>query len=123
MSATHTLSRHWQIFEIHVIDVVQFRLRALVWFLLGLINTGIVLLFWWATLRASGSPADAPTLPVITSYYLLMLTMASVIMCHLEEDIAYRDIQKGELYRYLLRPYPYLLKKFHIVIMKWLLII
>ncbi len=112
MQDTFSLSRHWRVFQIHIIDVLQFRLRSLVWLLIGAVNTIIILLFWWATLQAGGPDTGSIQIPEITSYYVLILLFASIGISHIEEDIAYRDIKKGDLYGYLLKPYPYILKKF-----------
>ncbi len=112
MSLVHHLKRHWSIFSIHVIDVFQFRLRALVWFLVGSVNTIILLLFWIATLQASQTGTETVSLPYITSYYILLLSLATVSICHIEEDIAYRDIYQGNIHGYLLRPYSYIGIKF-----------
>lgn len=106
------LRRHLRVFQIRLIEVFQFRLRSLMWLFVGGINTVILLLFWWATLSAGQPTNPALTIPAITTYYLLMTTLATTTICHIEEDIAYRDIYKGLIYGPLLRPYPYLLGKF-----------
>lgn len=104
-------ARHFRIFRLHVIDVLQFRLRALVWFLVGGVNTMVLLLFWMATIRANPGATDL-AVPAITSYYVLLMSLSTFGVCHLEDDISLRDIYKGNIYGYLLRPYPYLLIKF-----------
>jgi ABC-2 type transport system permease protein len=108
---TESLKRHWQVFCTYMMYVFQFRLRTLVWFLVGSVNTAIVLVYWWATVLASGNTNFS--LPEITGYYILLFTFATVLCCHVEEDIAYLDVYKGEIHGYILRPYPYLLLKFH----------
>lgn len=108
------LSRHLNIFKIRMIEVFNYRLRALVWFAVGLVNTLVLLFFWWAALSGGDSANTNTTLtiPAITTYYLLMTSLATTTICHQEEDISNRDIYKGNLYGYLLQPYPYLLAKF-----------
>jgi len=113
MNLAAAAGRHWSIFKIHMISVVNFRLRALVWFTVGSMNTLIILLFWWATLQANNPGQTVSQLPAITSYYILLLALSSVTICHSEEDISMFDVQKGNLYQYLLRPYSYILSKFH----------
>lgn len=106
------LQRHWSVFAIHFSGVMTYRLRTFVWFLVGCVNTVVLLLFWWATLSADPAGASADRLASITSYYVLLLLFATFAICHIEEDVAYVDIHKGHIYGYLLRPYPYLAIKF-----------
>lgn len=99
-------SRHLNIFKIRMIEVLNYRLRALVWFAVGLVNTLVLLFFWWAALSGGDSANTNTTLtiPAITTYYLLMTSLATTTICHQEEDISNRDIYKGNLYGYLLQP-------------------
>lgn len=113
MNPAAAVGRHWSIFKIHLIAVVNFRLRALVWFLVGAMNTLIVLLFWWAALQANTPGEQVTELPALTSYYILLMALSSITICHIEDDISSLDVQKGDLYQYLLRPYSYILSKFH----------
>lgn len=105
-----TLVRHWRVFMVHMTEMMHFRLMAVVWFLVGAVNTVILLLYWLATLHAGNAGTG---IPAITSYYLLLLALASIGVCHHESNIATQDVLKGHLSTYLLRPYPYLLIKFH----------
>lgn len=107
-----SLTRHLKVLHIQWTKVLEFRLRALVWFIVGGMNTTILLMYWLATLRAGDPQSSLVTLSGIISYYLLMVTVATVTNSHIEEDIAYRDIFRGDIYSYILRPYPYLLLKF-----------
>jgi ABC-2 type transport system permease protein len=106
------IGQQLRIFRINVIHVFQFRLRALMWFFVGSTNVVILLLYWWAVLRANPSGHAILTIPFITTYYIIMAVLSDFTVCHEEEDISRNDIYKGDFYRYLLRPYPYLLAKF-----------
>lgn len=80
------------------------------WFVVGSVNTVILLLFWWAVIKADGNAQFS--IPAMTTYYILLFTLATSTICHIEYDIANEDIYKGNLYSYLLKPYSYLLRKF-----------
>ncbi len=105
------LRKNVAIFSVYLIDVFQYRLRSFVWLLVGSVNVVVLLLYWIASLQASGSTEFS--IPGITSYYIVLLSLSTLVICHIEEDISQMDIYKGQLHSYLLRPYPYFLRKFH----------
>lgn len=104
--------RHLRILMLNAINVLNFKLRALVWLLVGCTNTVIILLFWRSASEGTTLAAGMPSIPVMTSYYILLVTLGTAIISHVEDDVAQRDIQRGGLYVYLLKPYSYLVIKF-----------
>lgn len=104
--------RYVRIFLLHFQDAFQNRGRSFVWFLLSLINPLMVLLFWRGAFQSGGSPLSGWTYESITGYYLLLVIAGSFLQVHIEEDIARRDIQSGFLSSYLVRPLPYVVRKF-----------
>lgn len=48
----------------------------------------------------------------MVSYYLLLAVVMSLLIAHIDEDVAFRDIKEGVLAKYLLRPFSYFLSKF-----------
>lgn len=102
--------RYVRIFLLHFQNTFEHRSRMLVWFLESLFNPFIALLFWrWV--YAEGSTVLDWSLSNINSYYLLLVIVGAVLMAHIEYDVAYFDIQYGDLVRYLTRPLPYYLFK------------
>lgn len=102
--------RYVRIFSIYFQDVLTDRSRSLVWFLMSLAMPLIMILFWKGAV-GNGSIAGW-TFATITSYYLILTLEGSMLMAHMEEDVAKRDIQRGELVQYLLKPFPYYFLRF-----------
>lgn len=77
-----------------------------VWFLISLINPMVYLLFWrgaYTTLPQS----TGWQLSSFVSYYFLLVIASSFLLVHIEEHIAYYDIEKGYLANLLLKPVSY----------------
>lgn len=102
--------RYVRIFLLHVQDVLQNRGRSFVWFLVVVINPAIYLLFWKGAIQKD--PAAGWNFSSIATYYFLIVIASSLLVVHIEEDIAYRDIKEGGLVKYLLQPFSYFLRKF-----------
>ncbi len=95
-----------RIFFLHMQSVFEQRLRSFVWFLVVFVNPMLLILFW------SGAPQNVDIVPgwnvaAINGYYLLLIVAQATLVSHVEEDIAYFDIQQGELDRYLVKPFSY----------------
>jgi ABC-2 type transport system permease protein len=60
-----------------------------------------------------GNPGNASGMDIdqLTAYYILIIPVGALVMSHIEENIAYIDIQEGSLVNYLIKPYPYLFAK------------
>lgn len=85
------------------------RSRSFVWFLHSLIPPLILYVFWLGALKGSGGNIQGWNLSSISSYYFLLIVASSALLAHIEEAVAYTDIQKGEIVKYILKPYPYFL--------------
>lgn len=99
------------IFFLYAQHALEYKSRSFVWFLLVLIDAFIYLLYWRGVLTGSDSRIIW-TLPQAISYYLLLLVASSLLQVHIEEEMAFEDIQHGRLSQYLTRPFPYIGFKF-----------
>lgn len=103
--------RHVRIFLLYFQDALESRSRSMVWFLITLINPLIYLLFWRGALGNHPTLYDSLSLPYIASYYFLLIVAGAFLQVHIEENVAYYDIQEGWLANHLLRPYSYVWSK------------
>lgn len=92
--------------------VFEYRGRILVWFLMSLLNPLLLLLFWGGLTSGNKPIVAGWDISIISSYYLLVTLFDSMILCHIEEDVAREDVQMGNLATYLLKPISYYWKKF-----------
>lgn len=100
-----------KIISLHFQQIFHHRLRSFVWFLIPLLNTLTLVLFWSGAIKnTSYSPNWNMT--TITTYYFLLTIAGAMLSSHIEDDVAEVDIQLGELVRYLIRPFPYFWIKF-----------
>ena len=106
--------RYVRILLIHFEDAIAERARNLVWFLIALINPLMLLLFWRGAILEKPEAYGQWNIPSIVSYYLLLIIAGAFLQVHIEEKIAYTDIQQGSLSNYLTKPFSYLLWNFFI---------
>ncbi|MBI2033045.1 MAG: ABC-2 family transporter protein [Candidatus Levybacteria bacterium] len=99
-----------QIFLLHSQHVLQERARAFVWFLVPLIESGILLLFWIGAIHTNS--IQGLSVSTITTYYLFQVILSVILTSHIEEDVAREDIREGKLSQYLIRPISYFWIKF-----------
>jgi ABC-2 type transport system permease protein len=104
--------KYVRIFLLHFQEVTEFKARSFVWFLDTVIPSGILLLFWIGALASQKGNIAGWTLSSITSYYFLLSVMSSLLIVHIEEDLARVDIAEGRLSQYLIRPFSYFWSKF-----------
>lgn len=105
------MSRYFKIFLLNCQHVFQERGRSFVWFLLSL-TTPLIMILFWAGAGNSATKSAGWNFSSFSLYYLLIVIAGSFLISHTEENIAYNDIQKGELSNYLLKPIPYYWIKF-----------
>lgn len=98
--------RFVRIFLLHLESVLEYRTTNLVWFLISLINPFTLLVYWLGYYGVNN--ASTSVVVSITTYYFLLIIVGSLLMTHIEDHVAYRDIQMGELTQYLLKPFSYL---------------
>ena len=106
--------RYVRMLLIHFEDALAERSRSFVWFLIALINPLMLLLFWRGAILEKPDAYGQWNIPSIMSYYLLLIIAGAFLQVHIDEKIAYSDIQQGQLANYLTRPFSYLLWNFFI---------
>lgn len=104
--------RYVRIFLLHCEDIFEARSRALVWFLVTVVNPLGILFYWQAALQGGKQVAPGWDLSTITSYYFLLIIVGSFLMSNIEKDVSNEDIQEGGLVKYLVRPFSYYFLKF-----------
>lgn len=90
--------------------VLEYKSRAFVWFLITLLNASLYLLFWRGALGSEGT--NTWSFPIAVSYYLLLIVVGAFLHVHVDEEVAFDDIQRGGLAKYLTRPFSYFRIKF-----------
>ena len=105
------MGSYFRIFILHAQYLVAHPSRSIVWFLISLINPLVNLAFWIGALTYSKNSLGI-SMPDITAYYFLLVIAGSMLMVHVEEDVAREDIQQGRLSQYLLKPFSYFLFNF-----------
>lgn len=105
--------RYVRIFLLHFQEAFDNKGRSFVWFLVPLVNVFVLLLFWIGAFHEKGNFIQNWSLSSVSSYYFLLLIASSLLMAHIEEDVARKDIQQGELTKYLVKPFSYFWFKFY----------
>ena len=98
--------RFVHILLLHFEDALQERMRALIWFLMSLVNPLLLIISWNGALGKSGM-MNGWTRTDINTYYLLLIVTSSILISHVEDKIGTMDIREGGLVRYLTRPFSY----------------
>ena len=99
--------RYLKIFLLQFEHVFEQRLRAFVWFVVTFVNPLVLILFWKGALVGRQEIAPGWFLTTIVSYYFLIAIVGAFLVSHIEEDISEYDIHRGELVRYLIKPFSY----------------
>ncbi len=99
------------VFFLYAQHALEYKSRSFVCFLVILIDVSVYLLYWRGVFSTSTSTIPW-TLRNAISYYLLLLIAGSFLQVHIEEEVAFEDIQLGRLSQYLLRPFSYVWFKF-----------
>ncbi len=97
---------------LHFEHIAEHRVRSFVWFLVSLFNPLFFILYWIGAFAGKKEIVASWTISSTISYYFILTIVSASLMSHVEEDVAKFDIQQGELVNYLLKPFPYILKKF-----------
>lgn len=104
--------RYVRIFFLHFQEAFDNRGRSFVWFLIPFVNISALLLFWVGAFHQQGNFIQGWSLSSVSSYYFLLLIVSSLLMVHIEEDVARMDVQQGGLTKYLVKPFSYFWFKF-----------
>lgn len=101
----------WRIFLLFSQHALEYKSRSFVWFLVTLFDASVYLLFWRGALAGGGTSVPWSQSQVL-SYYLLLIVAGTFLHVHIEEEVAFEDIQYGRLSQYLTRPFSYFGFKF-----------
>lgn len=105
------MRRYATIFSLYAQHALEYKARSFVWFFVIFMDAMVYLLFWRGALTSTSTPGIW-TFSEAVSYYLLILIAGSFLQVHIEEEVAFEDIQYGKLSQYLLRPFSYTKFKF-----------
>lgn len=105
------MKRLLTIFSLYSQHALEYKARSFVWFFVILIDVVVYLLYWRGVLN-DPSGNQIWSFSEAVSYYLLLLVAGSFLQVHIEEEVAFEDIQYGRLSQYLLRPFSYTKFKF-----------
>jgi ABC-2 type transport system permease protein len=97
--------RIFNIFLLHFQYVFERRAVSFVWFLISLFNPLLLLIYWNSALKTN--TINGWNLSSISAYYFLLIIAGSMLMSHIEEEVAYDHIELGNLVSYLLQPFSY----------------
>ncbi len=97
--------RYFRVFILYINNVLEYRARAFVYFLMSLINP-LILIIFWRSINAGLTAND------VNSYYLLFIIASGLLIAHIEVEVAIEDIKQGGLTPFLLKPFSYFTLKF-----------
>ena len=100
-----------KIILLHLELVFEHRSVSFIWFIVVMFNALSYLLFWRGALGSQTTAIQGGSLQEAFSYYLLLVVVGTFIMAHIEEEVAYEDIQRGRLAVYLTKPFSYFFQK------------
>jgi len=104
--------KYVRIFLLCLQDATAYRSVSFLWFVLSVFNTLSILLLWNAAFFSGGVKDISLTITSVQTYYVFLLLASASFLSYIEEEVANRDIQEGNLVNYLLKPFPYLHMKF-----------
>lgn len=104
--------RYVRIFLLNLEQALEHRGRSFVWFLIAFFNSLFYFVFWHGAFKTGSVVDTSITASSIASYYFLLVIAGAFLVVHIEEDVAYWDIQQGGLSRYLTKPFSYYWSKF-----------
>ena len=99
--------RYLNILLILMQKVIEQRMKALIWFLMTLLNPVVLILFWQGALKSTGGSIESWTQSDFNSYYLILIVVSNILVIHIEEHISFYDINLGYLSGFLVRPFSY----------------
>ncbi|PWU22571.1 hypothetical protein C5B42_05615 [Candidatus Cerribacteria bacterium 'Amazon FNV 2010 28 9'] len=102
----HKIGRFYHVFLTYLKDALEYRSKALVYFMYPLVSTTVMLIFWYAA--SSTHATGGYNFSFFLSYYLWMMLAGSALMCYAEDAIARYGIYRGDLSAQLLRPFSWM---------------
>ena len=112
MSFQKANMRYFRIFFLQLQHAIEARSLSVVWFLTALTTPLLMLIFWSGATAAAGGRIFSWSYSNFATYYLFIALASSMLTAHIEEDVAFEDINKGNLSQYILKPFPYYTSKF-----------
>lgn len=106
------MTKYIKIFLLYFQNLLEHKGRSFVWFLLSILGPFIFLLFWKGASAGNNTIPAQWTYAAISTYYFLLISAGSLLVSHIEGDIAIHDIQEGRLAMYITKPFPYYLLMF-----------
>ena len=101
------IMKYLRLFQLAMHRGAYIRSRSLVWFLMTIFVPGILCMYWIVAIRQNPALGKSLSTTFMVTYYLTVVTMASLIVSHIKDHVARQDIQQGEFSQYLLRPFSY----------------
>lgn len=98
------MRKFFRIFLLYSQHALVYKGRSFVWFLVTVIDSAAFLLFWIGALPTNSSVWN---LSGVVSYYLILIIAGCLLQVHIEEEVAFEDIQLGWLSRNLTKPISY----------------
>lgn len=99
--------KYLSIFNLYLQEMFTQRLRTVMWFLIGFINSFVILMYWRGAL-SPGQTVGGWSYDQIQTYYLLLFVMHVLVISHNEIFIGVHDIKNGFLSSHLMKPVSYL---------------
>ncbi len=92
----------WAFLRVGILEGLQYRVEALIWFLFDLLPP-VVMLFLWLAVYAGRAEVAGYSLDQMLGYYIGILILGTLVTAHVEWSLSH-DIRQGLLSAYLLRP-------------------
>lgn len=99
--------RYLRIFLLYFQHIFELRARSLVWFLIPIMNSSVMILFWKGAAESSKEIFPGWDFASFASYYLIGIIAGSLLMAHIEDDVSKEDIMQGQLAIYITKPMSY----------------
>ncbi|MGE5042162.1 MAG: ABC transporter permease [Candidatus Levyibacteriota bacterium] len=99
--------RSLKLFLVECQLVIEVKSLSVVWFLASISGSILMIIFWTGVTSANGGSISGWNTGSFATYYLLVALAGSLFIAHIEENVSFQDIQRGELSMYLLKPFPY----------------
>lgn len=100
--------RYIRLFFLYFQTITEQKARSFVYFLLSLFSPLLMILFW----KGAQTDAHSWSISNVASYYLLAVIVGSLLMAHIESEVAVLDIQEGGMSSFILKPFQYYWLKF-----------
>lgn len=97
--------RLYAVFWVYLKECFAYPVASAIW-VLGDVQTALILPAVWIAAAGPGGKVAGMTQPELVAYYLVTMTIAQFVICHLLWDIAW-DIREGAFSSQIVRPIPF----------------